>query len=136
MVGPPMLSILTTLSTLALAVPPPPFGNARHPVTREVRQVPHVRSAPPVGADFFQVSFLFYRHVVTPIDGPRCAHRPTCSAYAMQAVRRHGVVGFWLAYDRLLRGARSSSVRLLPVALERERIVYLDPLEESTFWLP
>jgi hypothetical protein len=118
-----MLSILTTLSTLALAVPPPPFGNAHHPVTRDVRQVPHVRSAQPAGADFFLVSFLFYRSVVTPIDGPRCAHRPTCSVYAMQAVRQHGVVGFWLAYDRLLRGARSSAVRRLPVALEAGRIV-------------
>jgi hypothetical protein len=131
-----MLSILATLSSLTLALPPPPFGDARHPVTREVRQVPHVRPAQPGGADFFQVAFLFYRTVVTPIDGPRCAHRPTCSAYAMQAVRRHGVVGLWLAYDRLLRDARSSAVRRLPVALERGRIVYLDPLEESTFWLP
>jgi hypothetical protein len=132
----PMLSILTTLSTLALTLPPPPFGDARHPVTQDVRQVPRARPAPPVGANFFQVSYLFYRTVVTPIDGPRCAHRPTCSAYAMQAVRRHGVVGLWLAYDRLLRGARSSAVRQFPVAFERGRIVYLDPLEESTFWLP
>jgi hypothetical protein len=51
-------------------------------------------------------------------------------------VARHGLVGFWLAYDRLLRDARSSAIRQLPVAFDQGRIVYLDPLEESTFWLP
>jgi hypothetical protein len=131
-----MLSILTTLSTLALALPPPPFGDARHPVTRDVRRVPRARAAQPTDGHFLELAFRFYRSVVTPIDGPRCAHRPTCSAYAMRAVRRHGVVGLWLAYDRLLRGANSSAVRRLPTALERGRIVHLDPLEESTFWLP
>jgi hypothetical protein len=131
-----MLSILSTLSLLTLAVPPPPFGSARHPVTREVRQPPASRSAPSPGGDFLGVAFRFYQTVVTPIDGPRCAHRPTCSLYARQAVTRHGLAGLWLAYDRLLRDARSSSVRPLPTALEQGRIVYLDPLEESTFWFP
>jgi hypothetical protein len=46
------------------------------------------------------------------------------------------VIGVWLTYDRLLRDARSSPVRLLPARLEAGRLVYLDPLTESTFWLP
>lgn len=135
-VGPSMLSILATLPTVALAVPPPPFGDARHPVTSDVHRARPHPTAPSVGGDFLGVAYRFYGTVITPIDGPRCAHRPTCSAYARQAVTRHGLVGLWLAYDRLLRDARSSSVRRLPVALEHGRIVYLDPLAESTFWLP
>jgi hypothetical protein len=130
-----MLSILSTLSALALSVPPPPFGSERHPVTREVR-APASRPAPSTGGDFLGVAFRFYQTVVTPMDGPRCSHRPTCSLYGRQAVARHGLVGFWLTYDRLLRDARSSAIRRLPTALEQERIVYLDPLEESTFWFP
>ena len=131
-----MLSILSTLGALTLAAPPPPpFGSARHPVTREVQR-PAPALVPTHGGDFLGVAFGFYRTVITPIDGPRCMHRPTCSLYARQAVARHGLAGLWLAYDRLLRDARSSSVRLLPTALEQGRIVYLDPLEESTFWFP
>ena len=130
-----MLSILSTLSLMTLSVPPPPFGSERHPVTREVRR-PAAPSTPEPRGDFLGVAFGFYRTVVTPMDGPRCAHRPTCSLYARQAVARHGLVGIWLGYDRLLRDARSSSLRLLPTALESGRIVYLDPLEESTFWFP
>ncbi|MDC0711402.1 membrane protein insertion efficiency factor YidD [Stigmatella sp. ncwal1] len=137
-----MLSISPLLIAWVLAVPPPPFGDARHPVTREVARV-HSASAPrgaSMGATtdshFLGVAYRFYQTVVTPMDGPRCSHRPTCSAYARQAIARHGLVGLWLTYDRLLRDARSSQVRPLPVALEHGRLVYLDPLEESTFWLP
>lgn len=131
-----MLSILSTLSVLTLsAPPPPPFGSAHHPVTREVRAFP-AEPTPSPGGSFLEVAFGFYQAVVTPMDGPRCAHRPTCSRYAREAVARHGAVGLWLAYDRLLRDARSSAVRLLPTALVEGRIVYVDPLEESTFWFP
>ncbi|WP_224364574.1 membrane protein insertion efficiency factor YidD [Hyalangium versicolor] len=131
-----MLSILSTLSLLTLAVPPPPFGSARHPVTREVQRPVSLHATPAPRGDFLGVAFGFYQTVVTPMDGPRCQHRPTCSLYARQAMARHGLVGLWLAYDRLLRDARSSAIRRLPTALEHGRLVYLDPLEESTFWFP
>jgi hypothetical protein len=130
-----MIFVLAAASALHLSASPPPFGTARHPVTREVSSAALMRREPPTG-DFLGVAYGFYRTVVTQIDGPRCAHRPTCSAYAREAVSRHGLVGIWLAYDRLLRGNHSSSVRQLPIALQHGRIVFLDPLEESTFWLP
>lgn len=130
-----MLFVFAAATTWTLAVSPPPFGNARHPVTREVVRAAPVRSEVPTG-DFLQVAYLFYRTVVTPIDGPRCAHWPTCSVYAREALNRHGVVGLWLAYDRLLRGTQSSAARQLPVTLRAGRIVFVDPLEESTFWFP
>lgn len=130
-----MLFVLAAATTWTLTVSPPPFGSARHPVTREVVRAAPVRHEAPTG-DFLQVAYLFYRTVVTPTDGPRCSHWPTCSAYAREAVSRHGVVGLWLAYDRLLRGTQSSAARQLPVTLREGRIVFLDPLEESTFWFP
>lgn len=95
-----------------------------------------MRAAAP-SSSFLGTAQGFYRDVISPIDGPRCAHRPTCSVYSREALAHHGwVVGVWLTYDRLLRDARSSSVRLLPVRLEDGRFVYVDPLMESTFWLP
>jgi putative membrane protein insertion efficiency factor len=46
----------------------------------------------------------FYRRVVSPMTPPSCRFTPTCSAYAEEAVRRHGAArGGWLALKRLLR---------------------------------
>jgi len=45
-----------------------------------------------------------YQLVVSPLLGPRCRFYPSCSSYAIQAVRRHGPVrGAGLAAWRLLR---------------------------------
>ena len=45
-----------------------------------------------------------YRRWVSPLLPPRCRFYPTCSAYAQQALERHGPWrGGWLAARRLLR---------------------------------
>jgi uncharacterized protein len=51
-----------------------------------------------------------YRWIVSPAKGvvfgplARCRHSPSCSAYALEAVQRHGAVrGSWLALGRLSR---------------------------------
>lgn len=46
----------------------------------------------------------FYRLFVSPVLGPRCRFQPTCSEYAVEAVKAHGVwMGFWLSFRRLAR---------------------------------
>jgi uncharacterized protein len=45
-----------------------------------------------------------YQKCVSPLLPPACRFHPTCSAYAAEAVRRHGVVrGGGLAVRRLAR---------------------------------
>ena len=45
-----------------------------------------------------------YRRGVSPLLPPRCRFYPTCSAYAQEALERHGPWrGGWLAARRLLR---------------------------------
>ncbi len=46
----------------------------------------------------------FYQAAVSPLLPSTCRYTPTCSRYALEAVRRHGAVrGGWLAARRLLR---------------------------------
>jgi uncharacterized protein len=45
-----------------------------------------------------------YQRLVSPALAPRCKYHPTCSAYAVEAIRRYGILrGFVLAAWRLLR---------------------------------
>ena len=46
----------------------------------------------------------FYRRVLSPLKKPCCRYYPTCSAYALQAVKRFGAWhGTGLAVRRILR---------------------------------
>ena len=47
---------------------------------------------------------LFYRKAISPFLPPSCRYTPTCSEYAIIAIRRYGFLkGFYLALRRILR---------------------------------
>lgn len=89
------------------------------------------------GASLFYLPYIFYRDLVSPTDGPRCLHYPTCSMYAMQAVRRRGpFVGAIMALDRITSPAGiSSAIREQPIYLHHGTARFLDPVEANDFWM-
>ena len=52
----------------------------------------------------FLLLIRFYQNAVSPWFPARCRFRPTCSAYAYEAVCKYGAVkGGWLGLKRFLR---------------------------------
>ncbi|MBN9588765.1 MAG: membrane protein insertion efficiency factor YidD [Alphaproteobacteria bacterium] len=45
-----------------------------------------------------------YRSLLSPLLPPSCRYNPTCSAYALEALKIYGPVrGLWLAVCRIMR---------------------------------
>jgi len=50
----------------------------------------------------FLLPVYFYRYSISPLIGPRCRYTPTCSQYAIEAVKKHGIIkGGWLSIKRI-----------------------------------
>lgn len=46
----------------------------------------------------------FYQNAISPHFPAACRYTPTCSQYAIEAIRKHGAVkGSWLAAKRIAR---------------------------------
>ena len=61
----------------------------------------------------FLLPIYFYRKFISPMTPPSCRFVPTCSEYAVEALKKYGPIkGLYLAIRRLLRchpwGARGS----------------------------
>lgn len=63
-----------------------------------MRTLGRVVAAPLIGL------IVFYQRVISPMRPPTCRYYPSCSAYALTAIRRFGPFkGTWLAVKRLVR---------------------------------
>jgi putative membrane protein insertion efficiency factor len=45
-----------------------------------------------------------YQLIISPWMGPSCRYTPTCSQYAIEAIKKYGPLkGSWLGFKRILR---------------------------------
>lgn len=55
-------------------------------------------------AHIFALPVRFYRLVLSPLIGSNCRFQPSCSEYALDALKTHGAFrGGWLAARRIAR---------------------------------
>jgi putative membrane protein insertion efficiency factor len=52
----------------------------------------------------FILLIRLYQYLISPILGPQCRFTPTCSQYALEALRKYGLFkGSWLSIKRIVR---------------------------------
>lgn len=45
-----------------------------------------------------------YQWIISPVLGQRCRFHPSCSFYALEALKSHGlIIGGWLSIKRILK---------------------------------
>jgi putative membrane protein insertion efficiency factor len=50
----------------------------------------------------FLLLIKIYQYGISPMLGPKCRFTPTCSQYAAEALKKHGLIkGTWLALKRI-----------------------------------
>ncbi|HEP1510480.1 TPA: membrane protein insertion efficiency factor YidD [Streptococcus pyogenes] len=49
------------------------------------------------------VSVKAYQKYISPLSPPSCCYKPTCSAYMLTAIEKHGTKGILMGIARILR---------------------------------
>lgn len=53
---------------------------------------------------FTLMLIFFYQRYISPLTVPTCRFYPSCSEYALQAIKRYGLCrGLWLSFRRILK---------------------------------
>jgi uncharacterized protein len=79
----------------------------------------------------------FYRGPLNHLNAVRegsCPMHPSCSAYAQEALEKHGpLIGGTMAFDRLIRCGRDETELSREVYINNRWRIY-DPVQNNDFW--
>ena len=78
----------------------------------------------------------FYREMIRPAIGSRCALEPSCSEYFRQASLKHGLLGWPIQADRFIRepSVVQAAERPIPVQ-DEDGVRYDDPISDHDEWM-
>ncbi|MBF0226187.1 MAG: membrane protein insertion efficiency factor YidD [Desulfobacterales bacterium] len=69
---------------------------------------------------------------LSSVRNSECPMFPSCSAYSVASVKKHGaVVGTIMTFDRLIRCGRDE-IAQVPIIMDY--LKYFDPVERNDFW--
>ena len=110
-------------------------GNAMRAPTMPQSTARLAASAPEgsLPAQVFDAYLRFFQQVISPVDGARSNMYPTGSAYARQAIKKHGaLVGIVLTTERLMHEGNEDQVspRIRKYGFWRVH----DPVEANDWW--
>jgi len=101
-----------------------------HPVQRQM-DTDRESTGPP--GSFLIGSIRFYQDVISPVIGADCPMHPSCSAYGIEAIEKHGLfIGILMTADRLIH--ESDEISLGPEIETEGRLKVHDPVENNDFW--
>jgi putative component of membrane protein insertase Oxa1/YidC/SpoIIIJ protein YidD len=98
----------------------PPSSTYKTRITTKVTTLP------------IKLLITFFQQVISPVDGATCDFYPTCSGYAKQALKKHGLfIGLAMASER---AARDHSPEGYDLIFKFGRYYIYDPVENNDFW--
>lgn len=134
-----LLPLCCAPATAAATWPAPWSVNAHAPRTPDAARLESTPPAPPARRTSVPAIFLLgavraYQVGISPADGASCSFSPTCSGYAVHALRKHGAVtGFVMTSERVMRNhAGPWYPRVQRFGVWRLH----DPVEANDVWLP
>ncbi|MFT4020911.1 MAG: membrane protein insertion efficiency factor YidD [Acinetobacter sp.] len=84
-------------------------------------------------ARFFHWLIRLYQIVISPLIGPRCRYIPTCSQYALEALRIHGTIrGLVLTSRRICRCHPWAGFGYDPVPSKAIRFISFQQINSQT----
>ena len=137
----------TVLLALALAAGPwvpraaaqglPECSDLDRPARRMIRRAERAERRDERVGLFRNTAWLFlraYQVGVSPGDGATCGMYPTCSGYAVRALREEGpLFAPFMATARILSNHRDPELRRCRAG---DRIYAYDPVSDNVFWRP
>ena len=92
------------------------------------------KETPPPQSNPVLYPLRFITNIISRADGDRCPMYPTCSAYSLEAFKKHGFLKGWImTSDRLMRCGRDERKHSKPIFTNNEKHVY-DPVSNNDFW--
>ena len=83
-----------------------------------------------LGAAFLSI----FRDHISAVDGDRCPSVPTCSAYGVEAFKKHGFFKGWMmTVDRLMHEGKEEH-DVSPLVFSNGKWKIYDPVENNDFW--
>ena len=102
-------------------------------LSQEGENVTQKKTDTPFGGYFLIQTVKFYQHFISPVIGSRCPMYPSCSAYSIEAIEKHGaLIGFVMTADRLIHEVNEQDHA--PVIKKEGRWRYYDPVSNNDFW--
>lgn len=84
--------------------------------------------------DHIPYPIFFYRKYISKVIGSSCPMYPSCSAYSVEAFKKHdSATGWIMTCDRLMRCGRNETKLSSQVWINSEKRCY-DPVSNNDFW--